>query len=78
MAPFVVSASRSTDLPAFFADWFIRRLGNKEDGYVVRYNPFNQKPVYVSFRKTKVIVFWTKNPKPLIKHLDKLDALNIH
>lgn len=78
MAPFVVSASRSTDLPAFFADWFIRRLGNKVDGYVVWYNPFNQKPVYVSFRKTKVIVFWSKNPKPLMKHLDKLDALNIH
>jgi DNA repair photolyase len=78
MAPFVVSASRSTDLPAFYSDWFMRRLGDKEHGYAVWYNPFNQKPVYVSFAKTKVIVFWSKNPKPLMKHLNRLDELGIH
>ena len=58
IAPVIISASRSTDIPAFYAKWLINRL---EKGYCVWYNPFNQKPVYVSFEKTKVIVFWTKN-----------------
>lgn len=25
-APIIVSASRSTDIPAFYADWFFKRL----------------------------------------------------
>jgi hypothetical protein len=25
-APLIVSASRATDIPAFYADWFFRRL----------------------------------------------------
>ena len=40
MAPVIISASRSTDIPAFYAKWFINRL---EKGYCVWYNPFNQK-----------------------------------
>ena len=77
MAPVIVSASRSTDLPAYYADWFMTRFQGGE-GYVVWYNPFNRKPVYVSFKKTKVIVFWTKNANPLIKHLKTLDDAGIH
>lgn len=75
MAPVVVSASRSTDIPAFYAKWFMKRL---EAGYVVWYNPFNQKPSYVSFKNAKVIVFWTKNPAPLLPYLDDLDARDLH
>ena len=75
MAPVIVSASRSTDIPAFYAKWFINRL---KAGYVVWVNPFNQRPSYVSFKKTKVIVFWTKNPAPLIPYLDVLDEMGIH
>ena len=74
-APVVISASRSTDIPAFYADWFFDRL---EKGYCVWYNPFNQKPVYVSFRRCKAIVFWTKNPKPILPYLHKLDEMGIH
>ncbi len=74
-APVIVSASRSTDIPAFYAKWFINRI---KAGYVVWYNPFNQQPLYVSFRNCKVVVFWTKNPKPLIPYLKELDALGIH
>lgn len=75
IAPVIISASRSTDIPAFYAKWLINRL---EKGYCVWYNPFNQKPVYVSFEKTKVIVFWTKNPEPIIQYLPVLDKLGIH
>lgn len=69
-APIIVSASRSTDIPTFYADWFIDRW---KAGYVKWKNPFNGVPLYVSFKNTKVVVFWTKNPKPIMKHLDFLD-----
>ena len=74
-APVIVSASRSTDIPAFYSDWFINRF---REGYVVWRNPFNQQPMYISFKNTKVIVFWTKNPKPLIPYLHELDEKGIH
>lgn len=66
-APIIISASRSTDIPAFYSKWLIDRL---EKGYVKWKNPFNGKPLYVTFNKARAIVFWSKNPKPLIKHLD--------
>ena len=74
-APVIISASRSTDIPAFYAQWFINRL---KAGYCVWYNPFNQQPMYISFEKTKVVVFWTKNPKPMIPFLSELDKRGIH
>ena len=70
IAPFIVSASRSTDIPAFYAEWFIRSL---EKGYVRWINPFNQKSIYVSFENARVFVFWTKNPAPFFPALDDLD-----
>ena len=74
IAPVIISASRSTDIPAFFARWFINRLAK---GYCVWYNPFNQQPMYISFKNTKVVVFWTKNPDPIIQYLPELDARGI-
>jgi DNA repair photolyase len=74
-APVIVSASRSTDIPAFYAKWFINRI---KKGHIVWYNPFNQQPLYVSFQNCKVIVFWTKNPNPLIPYLKELDKIGIH
>jgi Domain of unknown function (DUF1848) len=62
VAPVIVSASRSTDIPAFYSDWFIHRL---KRGYVKWINPFNRVPQYVSFANARVIVFWSKNPEPL-------------
>ena len=75
MAPVVVSASRSTDIPAYYAQWFINRL---RAGYVVWYNPFNNRPTYVSFKNCRVVVFWTKNPRPLMPLLGELDSRGIH
>lgn len=75
ITPVIISASRSTDIPAFYAKWFINRL---EAGYCIWYNPFNKKPTYISFAKTKVIVFWTKNPEPFIPYLPTLHKLGIH
>jgi hypothetical protein len=70
VAPIILSASRSTDLPAFYAPWFAHRL---EQGYSVWVNPFNRRPQYVSFARARVIVFWSKNPRPLMEYLDLVD-----
>lgn len=74
-APIIVSASRSTDIPAFYADWFFNRL---EKGYCAWTNPFNGVQNYVSFEKTRFIVFWSKNPKPLIPYLHILKEKKIN
>ena len=73
--PVIVSASRSTDIPAFYSKWFINRI---KKGHIVWYNPFNQQPLYVSFKNCKVVVFWTKNPRPLMPYLKELDNTGIH
>ncbi len=69
VAPVIVSASRSTDIPAFYADWFFDRL---EKGYSAWINPFCGTRSYVSYDKTRFIVFWSKNPLPLIPYLCRL------
>ncbi len=74
IAPIIISASRSTDIPAFYAKWFFNRL---DAGYCVWYNPFNQKPMYISFKNCKFVVFWTKNPAPIIPYLPELDKRGI-
>lgn len=74
-APVIISASRSTDIPAFYAKWLFNRLAK---GYCVWYNPFNQQPMYISFKNCRVIVFWTKNPKPILPYLHILDEMGIH
>ena len=73
-APVIISASRSTDIPAFYADWFFHRL---KVGYSAWTNPFNGVKSFVSYEKCRFIVFWSKNPKPLLGHLDELKERNI-
>ena len=75
LAPIIISASRSTDIPAFYAKWFFNRLAK---GYCVWYNPFNRRKMYVSFERCKAIVFWTKNPKLILPYLHELDRRGIH
>ena len=72
--PVVVSASRSTDIPAFYSDWFFERL---RKGYSAWTNPFNGVKSYVSYENTRFIVFWSKNPRPLLPYLDYLKERHI-
>ena len=72
--PEIVSASRSTDIPAFYADWFFYRL---KKGYSAWTNPFNGVKGYVSYKNTRFIVFWSKDPSPLLTHLDELKERGI-
>lgn len=73
--PVIVSASRSTDIPAFYADWFFYRLDKA--GYSAWTNPFNGVRSYISYKNTRFIVFWSKNPKPLLKYLPVLERRKI-
>lgn len=72
LEPVIVSASRETDLPRFYADWFLSRLGIGWCGWK---NPFNGKLCKISFADMRMIVFWTKNPKPMLERLDEVEAL---
>ena len=69
----IISASRRTDIPAWYAEWFMNRI---RAGYCLVPNPFNRTQVSrVSLepREVDVIVFWTRNPLPLMPHLSELD-----
>lgn len=69
----VISASRRTDIPAFYAEWFMNRIRH---GWCRVPNPFNSNQISeVSLRPNDVdaIVFWSKNPRPILEHLDELD-----
>ena len=74
-APVIISASRSTDIPAFYAKWFFHRLAR---GYCAWYNPFSGRKSYVSFKRCRAVVFWTKNPRPILPYLPELDRRGIH
>lgn len=68
----IISASRRTDIPAFYSQWFFNRI---KERYVLVPNPFNPKMISrVSLDPAVVdcIVFWTKNPAPMIEKLDNL------
>ena len=70
----IISASRRTDIPAFYAEWMIHRL---RAGNCAVPNPFNREQVSrISLRPedVDVIVFWTRNPRPLMAYLEELDA----
>ena len=54
MEPVIISASRATDIPAFYSDWLIARV---EEGYLKWKNPFNGQFQDVSFAKTRLFVF---------------------
>lgn len=69
IAPVIVSASRATDIPAFYAQQFFDSL---DRGYTIWTNPYNGKPSYVSFANTRFIVFWSKNPRPFLSFIPRL------
>lgn len=68
----IISASRRTDIPAYYSDWFINRM---HEGFVLVKNPMNPRQISrVSLARKDIdgIVFWTKNPLPF---MDKLNCI---
>ena len=71
----IVSVSRRTDIPAFYPDWFLRRL---EEKYVYVRNPMNPRQVSelrLDRDSVDCFVFWTKNPGPMMDRLSALDEM---
>jgi hypothetical protein len=69
----IISASRRTDVPAFYSDWFMKRI---DAGHCDVPNPFNPAQITrVSLKPedVDVLVFWTRNASPLLRRLDELD-----
>jgi hypothetical protein len=74
----IISASRRTDIPAFFGKWFGERL---EEGFVEVKNPYNPglvKRISLCPADVDCIVFWTKNPEPFLKLLPKLNPYSYY
>ena len=70
----IISASRRTDIPAFYSAWFFNRV---KEGYCTVPNPFNAhqvRRVSLEPEDVEVIVFWTRWPRPLLPYLDELEA----
>ena len=65
----IVSASYRTDIPAFYASWFLRRL---RSGTCRVANPYGGAPYEVSLAPGAVdgFVLWTRNVAPLLPDLD--------
>ncbi len=76
LEPVILSASRATDIPSFYADWFMNRL---RAGSFTWVNPFRpSQVVQVLSRRVRAIVFWSKHPERLLPHLDELDERGLH
>ena len=70
----ILSVSRRTDIPSYYSEWFFNRI---KDGFVYVRNPMNVHQVSkIDIRPDVVdcIVFWTKNPEPMMGRLDELAA----
>ncbi|WP_461209574.1 DUF1848 domain-containing protein [Desulfocurvus sp. DL9XJH121] len=68
----IISASRRTDIPAFYARWFMNRL---RQGWCAVPSPYaHARVARVSLRPQDVdaLVFWTRNPLPMLPFLDEL------
>lgn len=74
----ILSVSRRTDIPNYYPDWFYNRI---KEGFVYVRNPMNLHQVSkidISPDVVDCIVFWTKNPEPMIGRLDELNAYNYY
>jgi len=71
----IISTSRRTDIPAFYSEWLMNRI---DAGYCLVPNPMNAQQVKkISLKREDVdaFVFWSKNPKPMLNCLKKLDDM---
>lgn len=68
----IISVSRRTDIPSYYTEWFFNRI---KAGFVYVRNPMNPhriSEVSLSPEVVDGIVFWTKNPAPMLNRLDEL------
>ncbi|NTV92950.1 MAG: DUF1848 domain-containing protein [Chlorobiaceae bacterium] len=71
----IISASRRSDIPAFYGTWFMNRLRAEE---VLVRNPFNYRQISkisLSPQSIDALVFWTKNPENFLPFLPEIEAM---
>lgn len=71
----ILSASRRTDIPAFYGEWMMNRL---RAGYVLIRNPYRRSQIHripLSPEVIDCIVFWTKDPQPFLPYLGELEQM---
>lgn len=69
----ILSVSRRTDIPNYYSEWFFNRV---KEGFLYVRNPMNihqVSKINISPDVVDCIVFWTKNPEPMLDRLDELD-----
>jgi len=74
----IISASRRTDIPAFYTEWLMNRI---RAGFFYRVNPFNAHQISafsLAAEHVDAICFWTKNPQPLLRHVGELDERGLN
>ncbi len=73
----ILSASRRTDIPACYSDWFFNRV---KAGFALVRNPFfpaRISRVSLAPEDVDCIVFWTKNPAPMLGRLGELERAGL-
>jgi len=74
----ILQTGLRTDIPAFYTPWFLRRL---QEGFVLSRNPYNPRQI-TRYRLNPAVVdcigFCTKNPAPMLPHMDKLAGFGQH
>ena len=71
----IISASRRTDIPAYYSQWFLNRL---KAGYVLIRNPVIGSTIHKIELNPKIvncIVFWTKDAANILDKLDEISSL---
>ncbi len=74
----ILSVSRRTDIPNYYSEWFFNRI---KEGFVYVRNPMNAHQVSkiaISPDVVDCIVFWTKNPEPMLHRLDELASYDYY
>ena len=70
----IISASRRTDIPNYYSEWFYNRI---KEGFLYVRNPMNfhqVSEIRITPDLVDCIVFWTKNPLPMMDRLEELKA----
>lgn len=71
----IISASRRTDIPAFYTQWMVNRL---REGYCQVPNPFNARQsarLWLAPQDVDAIVFWSRFPRPLLPFLPEIERM---
>ena len=74
----ILSVSRRTDIPNYYSEWFYNRI---KEGFLYVRNPMNAhqiSEIKITPDVVVCIVFWTKNPLPMIKRLDEIKDYNYY